>query len=181
MTAHIPMIDPETATPEVRAAYDHEIATRGRITNMKKTLLQSLPVFTTYMEFYTLYNKLVPVLGQRGVWLFCHAISSGNECVVCTTYFRRLLIDGGISPETYVPTAEEQLLIAFGRQFSRAHGGQKPDPALWAALKSRYTSEQLVDLAGLGGQMVANNLFNDIVEVELDEQLYDYRAPQAAP
>ncbi|MDR3515730.1 MAG: hypothetical protein P4M00_07935 [Azospirillaceae bacterium] len=180
MTTHIPMIDPATASPAVRAAYDGEIATRGRITNMKKTLLQSLPVFHTYMEFYTLYNKLIPVIGKRGVWLFCHAISSGNACLICTTYFRRLLIDEGLRPETYAPTAEEQELIDFGHQVSRAHGGAKPDPALWTALKARYTNEQLVDIVGLGGQMVANNLFNDIVEVELDDQLYDYRAAEPA-
>jgi hypothetical protein len=176
MTAHISMIDRDEASPEVLAAWDGEIAARGRITNMKRTLLQSLPTFRAFMEFYTLYNKLVPVIGKRGVWLFCHAISNGNECVICTTYFRRSLIDDGVRPESYAPTPEEQLLIDFGLQFSRAHGGKKPDPKIWAELKKRYNSEQLTDLVGLGGQMVANNLFNDIVEVDLDEALYDYRA-----
>jgi hypothetical protein len=44
------------------------------------------------MEFYTLYNRLIPVIGKRGVWLFCHSISKGNACLICTTYFRRALI-----------------------------------------------------------------------------------------
>lgn len=176
MTAHIPMVDRDTASTEALAAWDGEIAARGRITNMKRTLLQSLPTFRAYMEFYTLYNRLIPVMGKRGVWLFCHAISNGNECLICTTYFRRALINDGIRPETYEPTPEEQRLIDFGLQFSRAHAGKKPDPRIWAELSKRYTAEQLTDLVGLGGQMVATNLFNDIVEIEVDESLYEYRA-----
>jgi len=176
MTAHIPMVDRDTASTEALAAWDGEIAARGRITNMKRTLLQSLPTFRAYMEFYTLYNRLIPVMGKRGVWLFCHAISNGNECLICTTYFRRALINDGIRPEAYEPTPEEQRLIDFGLQFSRAHAGKKPDPRIWAELSKRYTAEQLTDLVGLGGQMVATNLFNDIVEIEVDESLYEYRA-----
>ena len=177
MTAQIPMLDYATASDEVRAAWDGEVAKRGRMTAMKRTLLHSVPAYHAFMEFYTIYDRLVPVLGKRTLWLFCHTISNGNDCLVCTTYFRRALIEAGIPPETYEPSADETLIMDFGHHFSHAGAGTKPSAELWAALHARLDDAQLVDLATLGGLMVANNLFNDVVGVELDESFHEFRAP----
>ena len=174
MTQVLPMLDYETASPEVRAAWDGEIAVRGRITNMKRTFLHSPESFKVMMEFYTVYERLVPVVGKRAVWLFCHAISSGNDCLICSMYFRRNLIDSGVNPSDYVPTEDEQLLIDFGRMFSHANPTHKPDPEIWPRIKARFDAVQIVDLTVFGGLMVANNIFNDFLEVPLDDALYDY-------
>lgn len=174
MTAFIPMLDYDKATPEQRETWDAEIAKRGRITNMKKTFLHSVPAFHAYMEFYVLYERLLPVFGKRAVWLFCHAISSGNDCLICTMYFRRNLLDAGVDPATYEPDENEQLFIDFGRSFSHANGGKKPSAELWGKLKEKLSNEQLVDLVGLGGLMVATNMFNDYIDIPLDDSLYEY-------
>jgi hypothetical protein len=34
------------------------------------------------------------LVGERRAWLFCHAISTESDCLVCSTFFRRLIIDG---------------------------------------------------------------------------------------
>lgn len=36
--SHIPQIDYDTASDEIRAAHDEEVRVRGRMTNMKRTL-----------------------------------------------------------------------------------------------------------------------------------------------
>ena len=86
---YIPMTDYDSAPPEVRAEYDDQIAKHGRITNMKRTLLQHVPSFRAYMEWYTLYDELKPVIGDRALSLFSYAISNGNHCLICSTFFRK--------------------------------------------------------------------------------------------
>ena len=55
-------------TPAVRAAHDEVIREHGRITNMKRTLLHSLPAFQALMEWYPLRDTVQPFLGERS-WL----------------------------------------------------------------------------------------------------------------
>ncbi len=175
------LIDPvpvETMTPEQKVAYDSKIARDGRVTNMQRTLLHSVPSFNAYIEWYNLRDLLVPVFGERAIWVFCHTISAGTDCLICSTFFRRLLIDSGISPETYEPSEEEALLESIGRTFiTNGHG---VDPEVWARLKARYSDEVLTTLVAFGGLMVANNLFNNLLNPPLDEYLHDYRKPTPA-
>ncbi|WP_431285672.1 hypothetical protein ACQW02_13055 [Humitalea sp. 24SJ18S-53] len=177
MITHIQPLDLDTAPAEARAAAAGH-ATHGRITNMKQTLLHSVPAFHAYMEWYTQYDRLLPLFGERAVWLFCHAISSGTDCLICSTFFRRLLLDAGIKPGEYVANEKEALLSAFGRQFLTAQGEGKSGPVLWAKLNAAHPPAVLVDLVAFGGLMVATNLFNNMVGVQLDEYLEDYRKPQ---
>ena len=44
-----------------------------------------------------------------------------------------------------------------------------------AAARFRLRPEQIVALTAFGGLMVATNLFNNALQVDLDEYLYRYR------
>ena len=48
---------------------------------------------------------------------------------------------------------------------------------LYARLASQFTSAQIVALTAFGGLMVATNLFNNALRVDLDEYLWAYRKP----
>ena len=91
--SYLSMTDYDSASEEVKREYDDQIAKHGRITNMKRTLLHNVPAFKAYMEWYTLYDLLVPVVGERAMSLYSYAISSGNDCLVCSTFFRKILIE----------------------------------------------------------------------------------------
>ena len=173
-------VPPDAMTAEQKAAYASKIGRDGRVTNMQRTLLHSVPAFNAYIEWYNLRDTLVPVFGNRAIWVFCHTISEGTDCLICSTFFRRLLIDAGISPEHYVPSEEEVLLESLGRTFlTNGHG---VDPETWARLRAKYDDRTLVNLVAFGGMMVANNLFNNILYPPLDEYLHDYRKTEdAAP
>ena len=71
----------------------------GRITNMKRTLLHSLPAFHALMEWYPLRDTVQPFLGERLTHLFAHAVSTETDCLICSTFFRRLLIESGENPD----------------------------------------------------------------------------------
>ncbi len=169
----IPMADLQTLSARQKESYDRKIARDGRVTNMQRTLLHSAPAFDVYMGWYDLRDRLTPIFGDRAIWVFCHVISEGTDCLICSTFFRRLLTDAGISPDSYTPTDEEKLLESLGRSF--LNNGHGVDQDVWRQLRERYDNTVLTDLIAFGGMMVANNLFNNIIDPELDEYLHDYK------
>ncbi len=172
----LPMTSPETLGAEARAASDRQVELHGgRITNMKATLLSHVPSFTAYMEWYTLRDELVPFIGERAVSLFSYAISDENDCLVCSVFFRRILIDNGEDPDNPQVTEAEQLLIDWGRLIASTPG-DIPDE-FYARLEKVFNPQLRVLLLAFAGQMVATNLFNTVGRVPLDEVLYEYRKP----
>lgn len=173
--SRIEQIDYQQSSAQVRAAHDEELKLRGHVTNMKRTLMHSPPAYRAYMEWYTLKDELVPVIGDRALWVFSHALSSETDCLICTTFFRRALIDAGFSPETFQPTPDEELLIELGHAIG-GHRNRVPD-ALWNRVAARYDTVTQVNLVAFAGIMIATNVFNNVVEVSLDAELDKYRKP----
>jgi alkylhydroperoxidase family enzyme len=167
------MTDYETADEAVRSRYDGQIAQHGRITNMKRTLLHSVKAFDVFMEWYPLADLCKEFIGGRALSLYAYAISEGNRCLVCGTFFRKILVDSGDDPDNPVLSEEENLLMELG--FSIAEDPHNIDPDIYAQLQERYDDEQRVLLFAFAGMMTATNLFNTAARVPLDEVLYEYR------
>ena len=62
--ARISPISLEEAQPQARAELEHQIAAHGRTTNMKCTLARSPAALAALMEWYSLYDVVLPVLGH---------------------------------------------------------------------------------------------------------------------
>lgn len=175
--ARIPPLAYDDAPPDARAAHDHHQREIGRITNMKRTLLHSVPAFHALMEWYPLRDAVRPFLGERLTHLFAHAVSTETDCLICSTFFRRLLIDSGEDPDALVLDDRDRVVVAFGRQLGKdAHGVSE---TMYADLARRFTPEQIVALTAFGAIMLATNVFNNALRVDLDGYLEPYRA--AAP
>ena len=58
------------------------------------------------------------MLGERRTWLFCHAISTQSDCLICSTFFRRLLIDGGEDPAELQLDEFDELIVDLGRRLA---------------------------------------------------------------
>ncbi|MDR2807459.1 MAG: hypothetical protein LBB43_00440 [Spirochaetaceae bacterium] len=168
----LPMTDYENASPEAKREYDDQIAKNGRVTNMKRTLLHNAAAFKAYMEWYTLKDLVVPFIGERALSLYSYAISVANDCLVCSTFFRKIIIDSGDDPEQPVLSESEKFLMDLGHAIGK-------DPhnipqSLYNELQRRYNTEEIVLLFAFAGIMSATNLFNTIAKVPLDEVLYQY-------
>ena len=172
--ARIPPLTYEEAPPDARAAHDEHERDHGRMTNMKRTLLRSLPSFRALMEWYPLRDTIRPFLGDRATTIFAHAISDETDCLICSTFFRRILVDAGENPDTLELNSDESLLVDFGRQLARDPKGVSDD--LYSRLAARYSPEQIVALTAFGVIMLATNWFNDALRVDLDAYLDPYRA-----
>jgi alkylhydroperoxidase family enzyme len=166
-------------TPAVRAAHDEVVREHGRITNMKRTLLHSLPAFQALMEWYPLRDTVQPFLGERLTNLFAHAISTENDCLVCSTFFRRIILESGGDPDHFALDEREEVVVEFGRQLAKLFA-RVPD-GLFARLAAAFTDEQIVALTAFGALMVATNVFNNALDVDLDGYLEPYRKGNVAP
>jgi alkylhydroperoxidase family enzyme len=175
----IPPLEREQTAGEARAAFDKELARFGRLTNMKRTLLRSPPAYHALMEWYPLFDTIKAFLGERLATVFAHAISAESDCLICTTFMRRLLINSGENPRALNLDERGNALVEFGRAVVRP-GNRVPDE-LYRKLAGFFNPEQLVALTAFASLMVATNMINNILEVDLDEYLYEYRDGQPLP
>lgn len=125
------------------------------------------------MEWYPLRDDVAVFLTERLTTIFAFAISTQADCLVCSTYFRRALTDSGENPESFELDAWGETIVEYGRQLARdAHG---VSDELYAKLAAHLKAEQIVALTAFGCIMIATNIFNDALRVELDEYLEPYR------
>jgi alkylhydroperoxidase family enzyme len=171
--ARISPLQDADANPESRGALDGIRAAHGRVTNMKSTLARSPVALHALMTWYNLRDEVVPFLGERLTTLFAHSISAGTDCLVCSTFFRRMLIDAGEDPEALQLDDWEQTIVAYGRQLAVDPHGVSDE--LFGRLATKLQPDQIVALTAFGGLMVATNLFNNALKVDLDDYLLSYR------
>ena len=166
-------LDPDAAPPDARAAADAHVRNHARMTNMKRTLLQSLPAFNALMAWYSLRDTVQPFLGERLTTLFAHAISAETECLICSTFFRRMLIQTGENPERLRLDERETAVLEFGRAL--AVSPFKVADEVYQPLTRYFSPAQIVALTAFGAMMVATNVVNNALDIELDEYLQPYR------
>ena len=172
--ARIIPVDESSAPPASQDIAAAHVATGSRMTNMKWTLAHSPVALDALLQWYPLHDQVVPVLGERRTWLFCHAISTASDCLICSTFFRRLLADSGEDPDDLQLDELDELVIDLGRRL--ADDPHSVDDALHARLEERFDRTQIVELIAFGAMMVATNVFNDALQVDLDGYLQPYRA-----
>ena len=166
--SYISKIDLSTAPQEVRAAVDNHLAQGYQLTNEKLTLLHNVTAFHTLEESsYELDRELQRLIGKRAADFFEYAISQTNGCLVCSIYFRNLLKKNGIDFENFAFTPKEEILIEYGQAI--AEDPKHVPEELFAKLKANFTEEEIVVITAMGVMMIANNYFNDILDVTPDK------------
>src|SRR5205085_2553075 len=144
------------ARGQKRDVLEQIVAAHGRATNMKRTLARSPVALRSLMTWYDLREEVASFLGERATVLFAHSISAGAHCLVCSTFFRRLLIDAGDDPDNLRLDERERLVVDYGRQLAQVTDSVSDD--LFDRLAGAFNSDQIVSLTAFGGLMVATNL-----------------------
>ncbi len=171
--ARIPPLTLEEAAPAARKELEQQIASHGRATNMKRTLACSPAALHAFMQWYDLHAEVVRFLGPRPTMLFTHAISSQTDCLICSTFFRRWLIEAGDNPDDLRLDERDQVLVEYGWQLARNANAVSDE--LYARLARFLSPDQIVTLTAFGGLMIATNVFNNALRVDLDEYLFPFR------
>lgn len=169
---YIGQLDLDDAGPEQKAAHDEELRLRGRMTNMKRTLVHSPVALRVYGEWFALRDELAPVIGDRAVLTLCLAISREMDNVVGMAFMRRGL--AGLTDEAPAIEIELGTIEAFGRAFA-ADAKAIPE-TVWSKLSQALPEKTLVELTALAGIMMATNAFMEAVGTELDAELAPFIA-----
>src|SRR6187401_796449 len=118
----MPRVEPLTTevSPPVKIAFEKHVQEYGgRITNMKATLGYSLIAFEAYMQWYPLYAEVEKILGKRMASLYAHSISCAADCPLCSTFFRKIIIDSGETPEKLDLTESQKNILDFGSNIAK--------------------------------------------------------------
>ena len=163
----------ENTTPKIKEAYQyHKSKYSGRITNMKATLGHSTIAFEAYMQWYPLYEEVKKILGPRLSALFAWSISEASDCPLCSTYFRKTIIESGEHPDSLILSDQEQQVLSFGAAIALHKGFVSDD--LYQPMAIRFTDNEMVFLIAFAGIMIATNIFNNVIHTEIDEYLYPF-------
>jgi len=161
------------AAESVRTEWDRQIREHGRMTNMKRTLAYNGTALHALMEWYPLRDEVRTFLGERLTDLFAHAVSAENDCLICSTFFRRILIERGEDPENLRLDERDVVVLEYGRRL--ATGGHDVSDALFNRLRSWFAPAQIVTLTAFGSIMLATNVLNNALQVDLDDYLEPFR------
>ncbi len=172
----MPRINPinqNEISPSLQIAFERHIKEyNARITNMKATLGHSLLAFEVYMQWYPLYEQVEIILGKRLAYLYAYSISKASDCPLCSTFFRKIIIDAGEKPENLVLAPSQKDIIDFGNSIAKYQGNINDH--LYNSIAQKYSKSEMVILIAFAGQMIATNVFNNVLETDIDEYLVEY-------
>jgi alkylhydroperoxidase family enzyme len=171
--ARVPPLPESEASPEVRAELDRQRAASGRVTNLKATLAHSGVALRALLQLQPLRDEVRRFLSDREADLFAHAISTQTDCLICSTFFRKRLIEAGCDPERPALSPREQTLVDYGRQL--AGDPNRVADELYGRLAESFPSAEIVALTAFAGLLIATNLFNNALKIDLDEYLLPFR------
>ena len=171
--ARINPIASENLSPDTREAFENHVRDyHARITNMKATLGHSPLAFNVYMQWYPLYEKVKQITGERPACLFAWSVSTASNCPLCSTFFRKIIIDNGEKPEELSLSDYENKLLDFGSSIAQYKGCIANH--VYNELAQYHNEEEMVVLIAFAGQMIATNIFNNVIETEIDPYLITY-------
>ena len=161
-------IDPAAAPESIQKIIADHVAEGHVLTAEKRTLLHNAAAFNAVEAgSYALDDELQRLIGKRAADFYEYAISQKNGCLVCSVYFQKLLRKNGIDFDTFEFTPREQLLIEYGQAI--AEDPKHVPDELFARMKAEFTEEEIVVITAMGVMMIANNYFNDILDVTPDK------------
>lgn len=172
-SSRIGTIEYKTAAVDSQKLWDEQVRDHGRMTNMKMTLARSSEAFKALMSWYPLKNEAAKFLGERRTILFAHAISSQSDCLICSTFFRRILTQWGENPDSPKLDSQDEAVIALGRAIAK--DANAVSDAVYERTRAFINDDQMVTLIGFAGIMVATNIVNNVLRVPLDDYLSSFK------
>lgn len=166
--ARIKLVEQNEVQGEEKVRYD-ELAGRNAVTNMKKGLLNDAATYDAYMAWYTSWNRLVEVIGEKDAVLYAHAISTTNSCKLCSLFFISDVKGLGLDPANLVYDEKEQLLSELAESIVKDPTSVSDE--LFENLKKFFNDQELVVIVGFAGQMIATNNFNSVFKIDVDQRL----------
>ncbi|MDD7403555.1 MAG: hypothetical protein SO170_07885 [Butyribacter sp.] len=166
--ARVEFVKPEELTGKAKEAYE-KLAANNKVTNMKRALLQDYATYDAFMGWYTSWERLVEIIGEKSATIYAHSVSTTNGCLLCSLFFISDLKALGLEPNELQLDEKEELLVQLGQQIVKDPTAV-PDELI-NDLKKFYSDSEIVTIVGFAAQMIATNNFNSVLQIDVDERL----------
>jgi len=166
--ARVKLVEQNEATGAEKERYD-ELAGRNAVTNMKRGLLNDAATYDAYMGWYTSWNRLVEVIGEKDSVLYAHAISTTNSCQLCSLFFISDVKGLGLDPANLVYDKKEQVLADLAQAIVKNPTAVSDE--IFDRLREFFNDQEIVVIVGFAGQMIATNNFNSVLKINVDQRL----------
>jgi len=168
--ARIPLIAPESASPEVAEIY--EKALRGKPGNAQKALAHRPDMLKNFLPFYASVGRS---LDRKLYELIYIRVSLINGCHYCTQHHVASSKRVGLTAEDWAAlkagdysryTEKERAALAYVEKLTRTpHDVNDAD---FVPLKKNFSDPEIVDLHLLTGLVNLTNRFTDPLGLELE-------------
>lgn len=166
--ARIKLVEQNEVTGAEKERFD-ELAGRNAVTNMKRGLLNDAATYDAFMGWYTSWNRLVEVIGEKDAVLYAHAISTTNSCQLCSLFFISDVKGLGLDPNNLVYDEKEQVLFDLGQSIVKDPTSVSDE--IFDRLRKFFNDTEIVVIVGFAGQMIATNNFNSVLKIDVDKRL----------
>lgn len=170
--ARVKFITAEEVTGKAKEAYE-DLASKGKLTNMKQALLQDYATYEAFMGWYPSWNRLVEVIGEKAATIYAHAVSTTNGCLLCSLFFISDLKALGLEPSELKFDEKEELLVQLAQQIVKDPTAVKDETI--DGLKKYFSDNEIVVIVGFAAQMIATNNFNSVLQIDVDDRLLPIR------
>ena len=166
--ARIKLLEQNEVTGAEKERYD-ELAGRNAVTNMKRGLLNDAATYDAFMAWYTSWNRLVEVIGEKDAVLYAHAISTTNSCQLCSLFFISDVKGLGLDPHNLQYDKKEQVLADLAQSIVKDPTNVSDE--IFVRLREFFNDREIVVIVGFAGQMIATNNFNSVLKIDVDQGL----------
>jgi uncharacterized peroxidase-related enzyme len=168
--ARIPLIEIESATPEIKEIYEKTL--RGKPGNAQKALAHRPELLKNFLAFYGSVGKSLDRKLYEMIYL---RVSFINACRYCLQHHVASSKRVGLTSEDWRALKEgdyarfsdkEQTALAYAEKLTRA--SREVNDADFAQLKKHFSDAEIVDLHLLTGLANLTNRFTDPLGLELE-------------
>src|SRR3984885_6369545 len=168
--ARIGLIEPESASPEVREIYDNTL--RGKPGNVQKALAHRPELLKNFLSFYASVGRS---LDRKLYELIYLRVSLINECHYCTQHHVASSKKAGLNAEDWEALKtgnysrygkKEQAALNYVEKQTRAPHEITEDD--FNELKKNFSEPEIVDIHMLGGLANLTNRVTDPLGLELE-------------
>jgi uncharacterized peroxidase-related enzyme len=168
--ARIALIEPETASPEVKEIYEQKL--RGKPGNAQKALAHRPDMLKNFLGFYASVGRS---LDRKLYELIYIRVSLINQCHYCLQHHLASSKRAGLTAEDWAAlkandhsrfTEKERAALAYTEKLTRnPHSVTDAD---FADLKKHFSEAEIVDLHLLVGLANLTNRFTDPLGLEVE-------------
>jgi uncharacterized peroxidase-related enzyme len=168
--ARISLIEPETASPEVKEIYEQKL--KGKPGNAQKAMAHRPEMLRNFLGFYASVGRS---LERKLYELIYIRVSMINECNYCLQHHLVSSKRVGVAQEDWSSlkqgnysrfSEKEQVALAYAEKLTRTPHAVNDDD--FAGLKKHFSDPEIVDIHLLTGVANLTNRFTDPVGLAVE-------------